>query len=113
MVYSERQVGAEEMTSETRFFISSMPLSVKRFANAIRSHWGIENNLHWVLDVSFREDESRLRKDHGPENLALVRRLAASLLQRDETCKGGVACKRKHAGWDEDYLLKVLGNCLT
>jgi predicted transposase YbfD/YdcC len=113
MVYSERQVGAAEMTFETRFFLSSLPLSVKRFANAVRSHWGIENNLHWVLDVSFREDESRLRKDHGPENLGLIRRVAASLLQRDETCKGGVACKRKHAGWDEDYLLEVLSNSLT
>jgi predicted transposase YbfD/YdcC len=113
MVYSERQVGAEEMTFETRFFLSSLPLSVKRFARAVRGHWGIENGLHWVLDVSFREDESRLRKDHGPENLGLIRRLAASLLQQDETCKGGVACKRKHAGWDEDYLLAVLGNSLT
>ena len=91
----------------------SAALSVKRFANAVRSQWGVENNLHWVLDVSFREAESRLRKDHGPENLGLVRRLSASLLQRDRTCKGGVACKRKHAGWDEGYLLAVLDNSLT
>jgi hypothetical protein len=62
-----------------------------------------------VLDVSFREDESRLRKDHGPENLALVRRLAASLLQKETTARGGVASRRKHAGWNNDYLLQVLG----
>jgi hypothetical protein len=72
----------------------------------------IENSLHWVLDVSFREDESRLRKDHGPENLGLVRRLAASLLQKETTAPGGVASKRKHAGWNNDYLLQVLGASL-
>jgi predicted transposase YbfD/YdcC len=109
MVFSERQVGNAEPTCETRFFISSLPPRVKTFGRAVRGHWGIENSLHWVLDVSFREDESRLRKDHGPENLALVRRLAASLLQNETTAKGGVASKRKHAGWNDDYLLQVLG----
>jgi predicted transposase YbfD/YdcC len=109
MVLSERQVGAEEPTLETRFFISSLPPKVKTLARAVRGHWGIENSLHWVLDVSFREDESRLRKDHGPENLALVRRLAASLLLKETTARGGVASKRKHAGWNNDYLLGVLG----
>jgi predicted transposase YbfD/YdcC len=109
MVFSERQVGDEEATCETRFFLSSLAPKVKTFARAVRGHWGIENGLHWVLDVSFREDESRLRKGHGPENLGLVRRLTASLLQQETTAKGGVACKRKHAGWDNDYLLEVLG----
>ena len=109
MVFSERQVGAEEPSCETRFFISSLPPKVKTLGRAVRGHWGIENSLHWVLDVSFREDDSRLRKDHGPENLALVRRLAASLLQKETTAKGGVTSKRKHAGWNDDYLLQVLG----
>jgi predicted transposase YbfD/YdcC len=109
MVFSERQVGDAEPTLETRFFISSLRPKVRTFARAVRGHWGIENSLHWVLDVSFREDESRLRKDHGPENLALVRRLAASLLQKETTARGGVASKRKHAGWNNDYLLHVLG----
>jgi predicted transposase YbfD/YdcC len=109
MVFSERQVGTAAPTCETRFFISSLPPKVKTFGRAVRGHWGIENSLNWVLDVSFREDDSRLRKDHGPANLALVRRLAASLLQNETTAKGGVASKRKHAGWDNEYLLRVLG----
>jgi predicted transposase YbfD/YdcC len=113
MVFSERQAGAEEETCETRFFISSLPPKVKQFAAAVRGHWGIENNLHWVLDVSFREDASRLRKDHGPENLALVRRMVAGLLQQEGKVKGGVAVKRKHAGWNDDYLLEVLGVSLS
>lgn len=108
MVYSERQVGDDEMTSETRFFISSLRPKVKTFAKAVRAHWSIETSLHWVLDVSFREDESRLRKGHGPENLALIRRLAVSLLQNEESSKVGIACKRKEAGWDDGYLLQVL-----
>jgi predicted transposase YbfD/YdcC len=112
MVFSIRQVGAGEPTCDTRFFISSLAPKVKAFARAVRGHWGIENGLHWVLDVSFREDDSRLRKDHGPENLALVRRLAASLLQQETTARGGVASKRKHAGWNNDYLLQALGASL-
>jgi predicted transposase YbfD/YdcC len=109
MVFSERQVGAEPATVATRYYLSSLPAKVKSFARAVRGHWGIETSLHWVLDISFREDESRLRKDHGPENLALIRRLAASLMHQETTAKGGVACKRKQAGWDNDYLLEVLG----
>jgi predicted transposase YbfD/YdcC len=112
MVFSECRVGQEEATCETRFFINSLRPRVKTFARAVRGHWGIENSLHWVLDISFREDECRLRKDHGPENLALLRRLAASLLHNEGTSKGGVACKRKEAGWDNDYLLEVLGASL-
>jgi predicted transposase YbfD/YdcC len=113
MVLSERQEGGAEATCETRFFIRSLRPKVRQFAAAVRGHWGIENSLHWVLDVSFREDDSRLRKDHGPENLALIRRLVASLLQNEGTAKGGIACKRKQAGWDDDYLLQVLGANLT
>jgi predicted transposase YbfD/YdcC len=112
MVFSERQVGQEEATFETRFFINSLAPKVTTFARAVRGHWDIENSLHWVLDISFREDDSRLRKDHGPENLALLRRLAASLLHNEGTSKGGVACKRKEAGWDNGYLLEVLGASL-
>ena len=112
MVFSVRQVGAGDPTAETRFYIGSIPPRVKKFAGAVRGHWSIENNLHWVLDVAFHEDASRLRSDHGPENLALLRRLAASLLQKDKTLKVGVAAKRKKAGWDEDYLLQVLGASL-
>lgn len=109
MVYSERTVGDQEPSSEVRYFINSLPPKVKTFARAVRGHWDIENSLHWVLDVSFREDESRVRKDHAPENLALVRRLAAALLNQEKTTKGGIACQRKQAGWDNDYLEQVLG----
>jgi predicted transposase YbfD/YdcC len=107
MVYAERQVGDGEANGETRFFISSLPAEVKAFARAVRGHWGIENGLHWVLDVAFGEDVSRVRKDHGPENLAWLRRVALSLL-RNEPGADSVKCKRKMAGWDNDYLLQVL-----
>ena len=112
MVYSERTVGNGETQSEVRFYISSLKPKVKAFARAVRGHWGIENSLHWVLDVSFREDASRVRKDHAPENLALVRRIAAAILKRDATAKGGIACKRKQAGWDNDYLDELVGDLL-
>lgn len=112
MVCSERQVGNAEPTGEVRFFITSLTLNVARFAHAVRSHWGIENNLHWVLDVSYREDENRCRKDHTPENLAWIRRMTVSLLAQDGT-KVGVTCKRKMAGWDDEYLLSLAGRALV
>ena len=111
MVFSQRQVGDGPEGLETRFYISSMGLKVKAFAEAVRGHWSIENNLHWVLDVVFQEDASRLRKDHGPENLGLIRRIALSLLKRAKTKKKvGIACKRKKAGWNNDFLVAVLLN---
>lgn len=109
MVYSERQVGDGPAAAETRFYISSLEPRVRAFAAAVRGHWSIENNLHWVLDVAFQEDASRVRKDHGPENLGLVRRIALSLLKRAPTRKKvGIACKRKQAGWNDDFLAQVL-----
>jgi len=109
MVFSQRQVGDGPEALETRFYISSMGLKVKAFAEAVRGHWSIENNLHWVLDVVFQEDASRLRKDHGPENLGLLRRIALSLLKKATTRKKvGIACKRKSAGWNNDFLVAVL-----
>jgi predicted transposase YbfD/YdcC len=112
MVFSERQVGGAEPTGETRFFINSLTLNVANFARAVRSHWAIENNLHWVLDVSFREDENRSRKDHTAENLAWIRRMTASLLAQDGT-KVGVTCKRKMAGWDDEFLLALAGRAVA
>jgi predicted transposase YbfD/YdcC len=108
MVLSERQEGRKEPSVETRMFITSMTPRVKKFARAVRNHWGIETSLHWVLDIGFREDESRLRKGHGQENMALIRRLSASLLHNEPTCKAGIACKRKCAGWNNEYMQKVL-----
>jgi predicted transposase YbfD/YdcC len=109
MVFSERQVTHGEDSVETRFYISSMGLKVKAFAEAVRAHWSIENNLHWVLDVVFQEDASRLRKDHAPENMGLVKRIALSMLKKAKhQKKRGIACKRKHAGWNDAYLVEVL-----
>ena len=95
-------------SDEARYFISSLPAKVKRLAGAVRQHWGIENGLHWVLDVAFNEDRMRQRDRNGAENLALLNRLAVSLLRQDKTIKAGVKCKRKAAGWDDDYLLHLL-----
>ena len=70
----------------------------------MRKHWRIENSLHWVLDIAFREDDSRVRKDHAPENLAIMRHLALNLIRQDNTKKGGIKTKRLVAGWDHNYL---------
>jgi len=70
-------------TSEIRYYLSSQPVSVKRFAEAVRAHWGVENSFHWVLDMTFNEDQSRIRKDHGPDNFALLRRFAINILSLD------------------------------
>jgi predicted transposase YbfD/YdcC len=107
MVEAERQVG-DHVSCERRYYIASMRPDVKAFANATRGHWAIENDLHWCLDVGFGEDKSRIRKDHAPENLAIVRHMALSALKRDTTTKGGIKTRRKEAGWSRTYLLKLL-----
>lgn len=95
-------------TSDIRYFISSLRLGVKRFANAVRGHWAIENTLHWCLDVTFREDESRLRNRHSADNLAWLKRFAISLLKQQND-KESIAMRRRMAGWNTDYLAQVLG----
>lgn len=106
---SERTVNGV-VSREMRYYICSRMMSATAFAAAVRGHWGIENSLHWVLDVAFREDECRIRKDHAPENLAMVRHMALNLLREEKTvCKLGIKSKRLRCAIDEDYLQTVLG----
>jgi predicted transposase YbfD/YdcC len=108
MVESERTLG-DKTTRERRYYISSLKeATASRIGTAIRSHWSVENKLHWSLDVAFAEDASRVRRDHGPENLAMLRRMALQLLKRDKTSKRGLAAKTRRAALDPDYLLNVL-----
>ena len=97
-----------KMTFEQLYYISSLSNNATKFAQDIREHWKVENQLHWVLDVQFNEDASRIRKDNSPENLAIVRHIALNLLNQEKTLKVGTKAKRNRAGWDNDYLLKVL-----
>ncbi len=108
MVERERQF-RDKTESETSFYIGSIGDKATDFAHAVRSHWGIENSLHWVLDVAFREDDSRVRKGAAPENFAVLRHIALNMIKKETSLKKkSIKTKRLRAGWDNDYLLKVL-----
>ena len=106
-VESERFVG-ESLAVEERYYLSSLPADAKLLNEAARSHWAVENALHWVLDVTFQEDRSRIKKEDAPENFGLLRRLALCLLKRERTSKRSIKGKRLQAAWDDTYLLRVL-----
>ena len=96
-------------STERRYYLSSLELDVEKFARAVRSHWGVENQLHWVLDVVFGEDQSRARTGHAAENLATLRRWALNLLRADtRKAKRSIKGRIKVAGWDHNYLLHLL-----
>jgi predicted transposase YbfD/YdcC len=107
MVESTRESQGES-TTERRFYISSLRADAPTFARAVRGHWSIENSLHWSLDVSFGEDQCRVRTGHAAENFAILRHLVLNLLKADTTKKVGLKAKQKCAGWDHDYLLSLL-----
>ncbi|WP_445247579.1 ISAs1 family transposase [Microcoleus sp. OTE_8_concoct_300] len=92
------------------FTLSSLSSNAEKIAGAIRSHWGIENSLHWTLDVTFSEDKSRIRKDHSPETFALLRRLAINLLKQEKSSKHSLKMKRYRAAMDNNYLVQILNS---
>lgn len=108
LVEATREVEGK-VTVERRYYLSSLPLGIETFARAVRSHWGIENKVHWLMDVCFREDQSRARAGYAAENLATLRRLALNLLKNEKTKKRGIRGKQLNASWDHAYLLKLLG----
>jgi predicted transposase YbfD/YdcC len=108
VVQATREVNGK-ISKERRYYLSSLPLDIERFARAVRTHWGIENKVHWILDVQFGEDQSRARSGHAAENLATLRRLALILLKSEKTKKRGVRGKQLNASWDHAYLLRLIG----
>ncbi len=112
-VTAERTVtngGETHKSNESRYYICSLKNpSAERMQQAVRAHWGVENNLHWTIDMAFREDDSRIRTDHAPANMAVLRHIALNLIRSDTTRKVGVKASRLKAGWSTDYLEKLLG----
>ena len=111
MAISERVDSKGRHSMETRYYILSRLVTAREFATAVRGHWGIENNLHWQLDVSFREDECRASRDHGPANLSVIRRFVLGLLKRDTSCRKGIEIKRNKCAANDEYREKILFTC--
>lgn len=100
--------GRGETKFDIRYFLTSSGAGGPVLAAAVGNHWAIENSLHWVLDVGFRKDESRLRDRNAAANLAVVRKIAVNLVKADKSEKGSIKGKRKAAGWDNDYMQKII-----
>ena len=107
MIESTRIINNKK-SKETRFYISSLEANAEKLLKAARSHWSIENSLHWVLDVTFREDESRIRKKNAPENMSIIRHIVLNMLKRSENKNISIRRRRKKAGWSNEYLENVL-----
>jgi predicted transposase YbfD/YdcC len=101
----------DHTSTETRYYLSTLTGGASQALRSVRSHWGVENRLHYVLDVAFNEDACRIRKDNAPVNFALLRQVALNLLRQEKTQKNGIKVKRSKAGWDDAYLFKVLDSC--
>ena len=109
MVESQREMNGK-VSIEQRYYILSLESDVQRFAAAVRSHWSIENQLHWILDVGFAEDTAQSCSGHSAENLAVIRHISINLLSRDKESKVGIKTRRLQAGWDDNYLKTVLSS---
>jgi len=110
VTFSERTDSRGQTRLEGRYYILSRLLSAEEFAGAVRGHWGIENHLHWQLDVSFREDDCRVRTGHAAANLSVIRRFVLGLLQRETDCQRGIETKRLKCALNDEYREKVLLN---
>ena len=108
LIESVRKIGTETTTSK-RYYLNSFSSDAQVLAHAVRSHWGVENNVHWILDVAFQEDDCPVHSQHARENLSQLRKMSLNLLSSEKTAKIGVANKRLKAAWDNNYLAKVLG----
>ena len=106
MVRAERRL-ADKTSVELRYYLSSLPSNAAQLLHAVRRHWTIENQVHWVLDMAFDEDQSRIRQGHAAQNFAVLRHIALNLLKQETSAKCGIKAKRKKAGWSNDYFPKV------
>jgi len=110
MMIKTRRLVKGKIETDTRYYICSLPASSKILKDAARRHWAIENTCHWVLDVTYQEDQSRVRKGYGAENLSRLKRLTLNMLQQDKTSKGSIATKRFEAALDDEYRERLLRN---
>ena len=107
-VVSIREILGQGTTEEIRYYLSSLPADAEKIAKAVRSHWGIENSLHWILDVNFGEDYARNRKGYSAENMAILRHMVVNLIKQERSSKTSVRGKRLKASWSDDYLINLL-----